>query len=301
MFKSALILGMAALISCQSSGSTSDPEPIATPSDAETSAAEITSAARAELSGAEPASSVAAPSWKSDLSQPNWIESWESREEQSWGFDNFEWIPVSEGPFAHILRVHYPASSASPSVSRKTDAPLGGAQFYSDLFLSAQTQLRLSYYVRFAEGFDFVRGGKLPGLFGGAGASGGNIPDGTDGFSTRLMWRENGQGEVYAYLPTSENYGTSIGRGNWQFQPGIWYKLDQEVKLNTPHLANGQIRMWVNDRLVLEQEDVSFRTADSLRIDGIFFSTFFGGGSSSWATPQDTYIDFANFSVTTVH
>lgn len=290
MIKSALTLGLAALISCQP-GSTSAPEPIA--ADAERAGAD-------ELSSAEPASTVAAPIWESDLGQPDWIEGWEPREDKSWGLDNFEWLPVADGPFTHVLRVHYPADSASPSVSYKTEAPLGGAQFYSDLFLPAQTQLRLSYYVRFAEGFDFVRGGKLPGLFGGAGASGGNIPDGTDGFSTRLMWREDGQGEVYAYLPTSENYGTSIGRGNWQFQPGIWYKLEQEVKLNTPHLADGQIRMWVNDRLVLEQDDVSFRSTDSLQIDGIFFSTFFGGGNSSWATPQDTYIDFADFSVTAV-
>ncbi|MBE9069241.1 hypothetical protein IQ260_21600 [Leptolyngbya cf. ectocarpi LEGE 11479] len=244
---------------------------------------------------------TAAPLGASDLSRPDWIDSWEPRDDKTWGFDNFELRPVSNGPFAHILRVHYPAGAASPSVSRQTEAPLGGAQFYGDLFLPAQTQLRLSYYIRFAEGFNFVKGGKLPGLFGGAGASGGHIPNGTDGFSTRLMWRQNGQGEVYAYLPTSKSYGTSIGRGTWQFQPGIWYKLEQEVKLNTPHLANGQIRIWVNDSLVLEQGELSFRTTDTLQIDGVFFSTFFGGGDPSWATPQDTYIDFANFSVTAAH
>ncbi|MEM9265132.1 MAG: polysaccharide lyase [Cyanobacteria bacterium P01_F01_bin.13] len=277
MLKSVLAMGTVALISCQSPVSTSVREPVDTSNLSETAAA--------------------TPLWESDLSQSDWINGWEPRNDKSWGFDNFELLSIADGPFNHILRVHYPAGTASPSVSRQTDSPLGGAQFYGDLFLSTQTQLRLSYYVRFADEFDFVKGGKLPGLFGGMGASGGQIPNGADGFSARLMWRQNGQGEVYAYLPTSEAYGTSIGRGTWQFQPGIWYKLEQEIKLNTPAQADGEIRIWVNDNLVLEQQALVFRTVSSLQIDGIFFSTFFGGGDPSWATPQDTYIDFANFSV----
>ncbi|NEP19274.1 MAG: polysaccharide lyase [Leptolyngbya sp. SIO4C1] len=193
--------------------------------------------------------------------------------------------------------MHYPAGSASPSVSRQTGAPLGGAQFYANLTLPPRSARRLSYYVRFSENFDFVKGGKLPGLFGGDGASGGNIPDGTDGFSTRLMWRRAGKGELYAYLPTSENYGTSIGRGAWQFQPGVWYLLEQVVRLNDPDRSNGQIQVWVDGDLVIDQGGLRFRQVESLQIDGLFFSTFFGGGDASWATPHDVYIDFADFSV----
>ncbi len=282
--KLTLTLGTTALLSCQSPASTSVPVESSDvgPSNGPS---EITLA------------DSAAPLWESDLSQPDWMNHWQPRNDKSWGFDNFELLPMADGPFDHVLRVHYPVGTASPSVSRQTDTPLGGAQFYGDLFLPARTQLRLSYYVRFAEGFDFVKGGKLPGLFGGIGASGGNVPDGTDGFSARLMWRKNGQGEVYAYLPTSDAHGTSIGRGAWRFQSGIWYKLEQEIKLNTPDQADGEIRIWVNDNLVLEQSEIVFRTANSLEIDGIFFSTFFGGGDPSWATPKDTYVDFANFSV----
>lgn len=281
MFKLALAMCAVTLISCQTEPSTSAP-----------------TAANSEAG--PPELETAAPLWASDLSKPDWLSHWEPRNGKSWGFDNVEVLPEAEGPFDHILRVHYPAGTASPSVSRQAGGPLGGAQFYGDLFLPAQNRLRLSYYVRFADGFDFVKGGKLPGLFGGVGASGGKIPDGTDGFSARLMWRRDGQGEVYAYLPTSETYGTSIGRGAWQFQPGIWYKLEQELSLNTPGLTDGEIRIWVNDSLVIEHQGVTFRTVDSLQIDGILFSTFFGGGDPSWATPQDTYVDFANFAVTAV-
>lgn len=238
--------------------------------------------------------------WNGHQLSGNWMDEWEIRQEKSWGLDNLEVISEPGEPFEHILRVSYPAGSASPSVSRQAGVPIGGVQFYANLSIPPQTGLRLSYYVRFSDNFDFVKGGKLPGLFGGDGASGGDIPDGTDGFSIRMMWRRNGDGEVYAYLPTSEDYGTSIGRGSWRFVPGTWYRIDQEVRLNQPSQADGQIRVWIDGELVIDQAGLTFRTVDSLQIDGLFFSTFFGGGDESWATPHDVYADFANFSVSAV-
>jgi hypothetical protein len=158
--------------------------------------------------------------------------------------------------------------------------------------------LDLTYQVRFPEGFDFVKGGKLPGLYGGAGNSGGEIPDGSDGFSTRYMWRTDGAGEVYAYLPTSQENGTSLGRGCWSFAPGTWTSIRQRVRLNTPDESDGRISVWQDDRLVLDRGGLQFRTGDALRVDGLFFSTFFGGGDSSWASPVDQHADFAEFTLT---
>ncbi|NEQ99243.1 MAG: hypothetical protein F6K30_21420 [Cyanothece sp. SIO2G6] len=234
------------------------------------------------------------PIWTDDFSG-KWSKDWEIRQKGAWGFDNFE--VLSDGGNSNILRVHYPKGSATPSVSRKEGVPIGGGQFYADLGIEPKDALRMSYSLRFSEDFDFVKGGKLPGLFGGEGASGGNIPDGTDGFSTRMMWRQDGQGEVYAYLPTSKNYGTSIGRGAWTFTPGQWHDIEQEVILNQPGKSDGQIRVWFDNKLVLEESGLKFRTTDELKLDGIFFSTFFGGGDRSWSTPQDVHIDYKDFSV----
>ena len=50
----------------------------------------------------------------------------------------------------------------------------------------------LTYKVFFPEGFDFVRGGKLPGLYGGTAPRGGKGVAVDDGFSIRTMWRELG-------------------------------------------------------------------------------------------------------------
>ncbi|MGF1537093.1 MAG: polysaccharide lyase [Elainellaceae cyanobacterium] len=222
------------------------------------------------------------------------------RSKGAWGFENLTFVSeaAADGE-APILRVKYPAGSVTPSVSRREGVPIGGAQFYAETDSGAR-RLRLSYRVRFSDNFDFVKGGKLPGLFGGEGASGGNIPNGTNGFSTRLMWRREGQGEVYAYLPTSEDFGTSIGRGRWRFQPGEWTTVEQEVTLNQPGESDGHIRLWVDGELVIDEPRLLFRTVDSLQLDGLFFSTFFGGGDASWATPQDVYVDFADFEMSRV-
>jgi len=49
----------------------------------------------------------------------------------------------------------------------------------------------------------------------------------------------------------------------------------------------------------LRAAGLTFRTVPTLRIEGLFFSTFFGGGDASWATPRDQYADFAGFELAT--
>jgi hypothetical protein len=234
--------------------------------------------------------------WSGEFEE-NWTTKWQVRKKHSWGLHNLKVVSEPDGKFAKILRVTYPKGSASPTVAERYGAPLGGAQFEAGLGLSPRDYLHLRYYVRFADHFPFVKGGKLPGLFGGKARAGGQIPDGSNGFSTRLMWRRKGDGEVYAYLPTSVERGTSLGRGNWRFQEGKWYLVEQEVQLNTPGKTNGSIRLWINEKLVVQDLGLTFRTAPELKIEGILFSSFFGGNDLSWATPQTTHVDFAHFVV----
>ena len=193
-----------------------------------------------------------------------------------------------------LLRVSYPAGSASPAAARSSGGPQGGTQAYLRLDRPAD-QLTLDFWIRFPAGFQFVKGGKLPGLFGGSGGSGGQHHD--DGFSTRFMWRAGGAGEVYAYLPGSTGYGTSLGRGTWKFVPGRWQHLAQRVVLNTAGQANGSVTVWLDGQQVFAQNGLSFRGNDQLHIDGLFFSTFFGGADTSWASPTDQYADFAGFTL----
>jgi hypothetical protein len=187
------------------------------------------------------------------------------------------------------LRVHYPAGTSSPG-----EEPIGGAGFYSDPpSIKGADRACLSYMVRFPADFDFVRGGKLPGLYGGEAPSGGEEVDGTTGFSMRLMWREEGEGELYPYVVGFE--GDSVGRGFWHFPVGRWVTIEQELVLNEPGQENGIARLWVDGRPVLEQQNVVFRTIPAITIDGLMFSTFFGGSGEGWRTPRDQYVDFAAF------
>ena len=96
-------------------------------------------------------------------------------------------------PSGPVLRVTYPEGSFSHDT--------GGAQFYSLWNTTDGSSFRtmmVSYELAFDSNFDWVKGGKLPGLRGGlnsTGCSGGNQADGLSCFSTRLMWRRDGAGE----------------------------------------------------------------------------------------------------------
>jgi len=238
--------------------------------------------------------------WSGDF-DPGWKERWGVIHDRAWwGERNMDVVVEKNGKFKKFFRVGYPAGSASPSVSREHGAPVGGCGFYADLGIKPCDALKLSYHVRFARDFDFVKGGKLPGLFGGTVMSGGHIPDGTNGFSTRYMWRAKGDGEMYAYLPTSKVWGTSLGRGDWRFKKGAWQHLEQTVTLNHAGKDDGSIKVCVDGKLVLDQQGLNFRTVEGLKIEGIMFDTFFGGGDVSWASKQDNHIDFADFSVESV-
>ncbi|MFI6408412.1 polysaccharide lyase [Streptomyces sp. NPDC050548] len=219
----------------------------------------------------------------------------------SFGLARAVFLPRRDSELGQVVRVRYPALSASPTVSRDYHRPAGGAQLYLPLKSGPADALHLRYYVRFPRGFDFVRGGKLPGLYGGTVTSGRRIPDGDNGLSTRYMWRTDGAAEVYAYLPTSVEHGTSLGRGSWHWPTGRWVCVEQAVRLNTPGRSDGTIDVSLDDRRVLHAGGLEFRTTDRLGIDGVFFSTFFGGSDPSWATPRAQYADFAGFAVSTGH
>jgi hypothetical protein len=242
---------------------------------------------------------IAAPDrirWSNSFESTTWTQTWNVLSDKDWGWSNLERITAPGERFETFLRAHYPSNSCSPASTTDYGTPEGGGQFLATAGLPSTNALHLRYYVRFHTNVDFVKGGKLPGLFGGTNHfSGGAIPDGTNGFSTRYMWRTNGDGEAYAYLPTSDVYGTEIGRGRWRFQPGEWHCLEQKVVLNTPGQDDGRIVVWVDGKMLIDERSIRFRTTDSLRIRGIFFSTFFGGNDPAWATPGDTYADFAAF------
>jgi hypothetical protein len=195
------------------------------------------------------------------------------------------------------LYVSYPKGGVGPNET--------GTQWPSRLadygtLASTYDSLYLRYYVYFEPGFDFNRGGKLPGLMGGGNSwsrSGGDQPDGTNGWTMRFMWRSNGEAVVYAYLPDGKYkegiWGTDI-KLNVHFETGKWICIEQFIKVNTIGTPDGKLQVWIDNTLVLDLDDVLYRTVenDAGRVGGFYFSTFHGGSDISWAPSLDSYARF---------
>lgn len=167
------------------------------------------------------------------------------------------------------------------------DAPLAGNS----------RSLFLQYKVRFDNAFTWVKGGKLPGL-GGGDTPTGCIQNGTfDGFTTRLMWRENGVGFQYYYFPGKvEQCGDYAGLAR-RFEAGRWYTLTQQVVLNDIGQNNGEFRQWIDGELVLENKTMLLRNSANVSVSAIKMDTFFGGSSSDWAPVREQYAYFDDFIV----
>lgn len=189
-----------------------------------------------------------------------------------------------------FVRVQYPSGSVGNSE--------GGAQWATDFDRIAgrnYDEFFVSYRLRFRPGFDFVLGGKLPGLLGGAGNTGGDRPNGSDGWSGRMMWRRNGEAVQYLYHPDQPGtYGEDL---SWEenFPTGEWITVEHRIVMNTPGENDGVVQGWYNGVLALDRRDIRYRDVDTFAIDGFYFSTFFGGSGDQWAATRDEYIDYDDF------
>ncbi|HEX9541212.1 MAG TPA: hypothetical protein VGA04_23855 [Streptosporangiaceae bacterium] len=124
-----------------------------------------------------------------------WRSSWGYADQGSYGQGQLSEVSDPTAPGGGpALRVVYGQGSSANSCGNCPHP--GGGQFYTSFanmghsgFASARV-LYLRYYVKFQAGFDFGRGGKLPGLYGGpiSQASGGRHGQ---AFSTRYMWRDH--------------------------------------------------------------------------------------------------------------
>lgn len=180
-----------------------------------------------------------------------------------------------------IVRVLYPQDAWGSNDS--------GAQFMVQL--EPADEYLAEYFVRFGKDFQFVKGGKLPGLAGGTSKSGLRRADGS-GWSARFMWRQGGQAVLYVYhMKQRQDHGDDFPL-NVKFTPGTWHRLVQRVKVNQAGKSDGRIRVWFDGRLTLDLEDLQLRKGSKAPVDRFYFSTFFGGSGARWAPTSDQTIDF---------
>jgi hypothetical protein len=151
--------------------------------------------------------------------------------------------------------------------------------------------LEVRYTVLFEEGFEFVKGGKLPGLCGGPKTiTGGEQCTGYDGWSVRIMWRRDGRAQAYVYHPRMKGkYGDE-----YDFPKEFSFPVDQPiqlrmaVKMNDMNDTNGSLRVWVRlpgqvEQLVVEQLEIQWTKSPEIGVDSLLFNVFHGGNDRSWA------------------
>lgn len=205
-----------------------------------------------------------------------------------------------------VLQFKYPAGCVGPNDKETSKACAG--QIKQPLTTSAE-EMWLSYDILFEKGFEFVLGGKLPGLCGGECYTGGERPSTGDGWSARVMWRKDGKVVQYLYfVEQASTYGDDAlwnMNGNIpqkQFIPGTWHKLVTRVKLNTVNTEgkgekNGIIQSWFDGELALNIDTLRLRDFADQKIDIFYLSTFHGGSTTEWSPQNDVFVRFDNFIV----
>lgn len=158
----------------------------------------------------------------------------------------------------------------------------------------------LTYKVYFEPGFDFAKGGKLPGLASKAFDSGctedGSSKRSGDNWSVRLMWRANGRVELYSYDQSRPSGSCGIntlidhvageppyevpgqipsGSDKFRFVPNVWYTITLGVRVNDNNAV--VYKKDGNGNNVLDSQGdpipLSGNGAEYLKIDGSDGST----------------------------
>jgi hypothetical protein len=192
----------------------------------------------------------------------------------------------------HVIKLNLRRSKAGPFTGCNWKIP----------FPEKVESAALSYKVFFQDGFDFVKGGKLPGLAGGTGNTGGLVPNGYDGWSVRFMFKEHGS--LCAYLYSAKMEGQF---GDKEFlkrdesliylKTGTWNSITLTLTMNTPDKEDGIITSKVNGTDALALNSVCFRKTSGLKIDYMLFSCFMGGDDASYAPKQDQFLLFKDFKI----
>jgi hypothetical protein len=159
----------------------------------------------------------------------------------------------------------------------------------------------LDYQVWFESDWQWVKGGKLPGLVGGSHTSGcaDIVPN---GWSARFMWRGGGVGQVYLYHQDRKNAcGDEFDfPGPALFAIGKWNRITERVVINAPGQADGLVEAWLNGKKMLSLPNLKLRgsvAADVALVDQVSLQTFYGGSSADWAPSVTTHARFSSFYV----
>src|SRR2546423_9899758 len=152
-----------------------------------------------------------------------WAAAWGQSPQNAWGLgDTLVTVSDPTSPGGAVLDARYGAHSSAHSC---TNCPAtGGGEFYTEFTGSGHPEwttartLDLKYHLRFPSGFDFGKGGKLPGLYGGKiGEESGGSP-GNRVFTPCNGGSGTGGGAFYS--PTGDGVGQDLRLRKLHVPPG---------------------------------------------------------------------------------
>ncbi|KAJ3532991.1 hypothetical protein NMY22_g7526 [Coprinellus aureogranulatus] len=204
----------------------------------------------------------------------------------------------------HALQAHYAKGSYT-----FTHTPLGGFSFYAkgpdSVDLTQAKEATFGYRIYFPNGFQFNRGGKLPGLSR-CDAQMEAITTTKRPAALEVAVRRGASplascGDLTATasstltslpeIPPTRNCAPYL-RSRSAMRRMV---LPSAVELSIT--SNGELELWVNGKSVISVKGLVLRVHEAGRIRGVQFQTFFGGSNSDWASPKDQDAYFSDFSL----
>ena len=165
----------------------------------------------------------------------------------------------------HALKVDLEAYAAGPHQS--------GIDWVTPTPIEAEADtVYLSYRVQFPEGFDFARGGVLPGFAGGI--------DTPHDWSLATGWSDEGRPTLIQRARGQGWHGAEITQLpdspslTAQFQPGRWHSVELAFEPNTPGQADGRVRASLDGVEMLVIEGVNLTGFSGLGAEALALSSF---------------------------
>lgn len=219
-----------------------------------------------------------------------WSEDWDY---PSWA--NRQVVPdiiTSADPenSSKVMRFHFPEGSIGPAE--------GGGQWYKTLNEPFH-ELYFSYRIKFKPGFQWVLGGKIPGVRGGPEWEGFDPPPWDKGFIVLLMWNNRPGIDFYYYHHDQQHtYGDSR---TWDYtiEADRWYTITIRVVLNSVDenggFNDGILEGFIDNQMVCQVTGLKLRNLSEIGTDNLIINSFFGGSTDEWASIRDEWIDLDDF------
>jgi hypothetical protein len=228
-----------------------------------------------------------------DFESDNWYEQFGMRSRP----DRVE--VVSSDP----ARKFEPLAGRAMRIKIDRDGHYGASIIYrfKDRLGTEPESIYFRYYLRLADDWNPVRGGKLPGISGTYGRAGwgGRPSNGRNGWSARGLFegQRDGQTPVGYYCYHADMRGRYGSNWTWDtekrgyLENNRWYCIEQYAKMNTPGKNDGILRGWVDGQPAFEKTDVRMRDVDTLRIEAVWLNVYLGG---TWVAKSDNHLYIDN-------